>query len=360
MTPSPAENAVPSPPVPLPPVPLPRIVAGGRFEPGELEAVMDAVLAGEVGEVELASLLTALATRGESAEEIAATAAALRARMHRLSTQRSGLLDTCGTGGDGSGTFNISTAAAIVTAAAGQPVAKHGNRAASSRSGSADVLRVLGVDVEAPLERVGWCLDRLGLGFCFAPLWHDSMRQVAAVRRRLGFPTLFNCVGPLSNPARAEFQLIGVGRQALQHKLAAAALHLGTRRTVVVWGTDGLDEVSLAAPTEVALAEGATQDIERLVWRPEDFGLATTSASDALRAADPEDSAAKIRDVLDGQPGPCRDIVLLNAAAALWTAERAASLDACLALAAEAIDSGGAATLLTQLASLSHGRDLPE
>jgi anthranilate phosphoribosyltransferase len=331
---------------------LAQAVAGHTFDASTLEAFVDRVLGGEVGDVELASFLTSLAARGETADEIAGTAAALRGRMTRITTTRHPLLDTCGTGGDRSGTFNISTAAAIVTAAAGQPVAKHGNRAASSKSGSADVLRELGVNIEAPLGTVERCLNELGLGFCFAPLWHGSMKHVGAIRKQLGFPTIFNCVGPLSNPAGADFQLIGVGRPELRNRLAEALLQLKTRRAVVVWGTNGLDEVSLSAPTEVSIVDGEKESIEQLTWTPRDFGLEIADC-DSLLADGPHESAAIIRTVLAGQKGAARDIVLLNAAASLWVAGKVNELPAGVALASAAIDSGQAANLLEQLGVLS-------
>ncbi len=230
---------------------LGRLAAGDNLSMDEMAAAIEAVVEGRLSEGQMGLLLTALAAKGETAEEVAGAAVALRRRMTPLRTTRAGVIDTCGTGGDGSGTFNISTAAAVVVAAAGVPVAKHGNRAVTSRTGSADALAALGVNVAASVEQVEKCLDELGICFCFAPLMHPSMKQVADVRRKLGVPTIFNLLGPLANPAGAPFQVVGVGRSELRPLLAEALLMLGTERALVVHGEDGLDEVTLAGPTRV-------------------------------------------------------------------------------------------------------------
>jgi anthranilate phosphoribosyltransferase len=295
--------------------------------------------------------LLALRSKGETVAEVAGAARALRRHMTPIRTERIALLDTCGTGGDGMHTFNISTAAALVTAATGVPVAKHGNRGISSRSGSADVLAALGVNIDADVVCVEACLEELGICFCFAPLLHGAMKHVAPVRKKLGVPTIFNALGPLVNPARAGYQLIGVGRAALRPMLAEALSMLGTERAVVVHGSDGLDEITLAGPTDAteAMADGVRQ----LQWAPEHFG-AETGPLEALQVDGPEQSAEMIRDVLAGRPGPARDIVVINAAAALWTAGCDNDLRRCAQLAAQAIDSGAARDLLANLARLSH------
>src|SRR5439155_22938279 len=222
-----------------------------------------------------AALLTALRMKGETAVEIAAAAVVLREHMVRLDTGRDDVLDTCGTGGDGTNTFNISTAAALVAAGAGVPVVKHGNRAASSRSGSADVLSALGVVVETDAAGARRCLDGAGLAFCFAPHFHPAMRHVAGLRRRLGVRTLFNCLGPLINPAEAPYQLLGVGRAEWLDPLAGALARLGVRRAFLVHAREGLDEVSLAGPTMVReVHQGRVREFE---WQPRDFGLAPCS-----------------------------------------------------------------------------------
>ena len=226
-----------------------RSVADGHdLAMPQMVEVMNQIVQGQCTESDVAEFLLALRKKGESVDELAGAAAALRQHMTPIRSSHRVLLDTCGTGGDGSGTFNISTAAALVTAAAGIPVAKHGNRSISSRSGSADVLATLGVNIEADLATVERCLEQLGICFCFAPLLHPSMKNVSAVRRRLGVPTIFNFLGPLCNPARAPFQLLGVGRPDLRDRVAAALAKLGTQRAAVLCGSDGLDEVTLGRP----------------------------------------------------------------------------------------------------------------
>ncbi len=324
-----------------------RVEAGENLSPEEMGRTMDLVIQGRCPEELVARLLLALRKKGETVAEVAGAAAALRKYMTPIRSSRPDVLDTCGTGGDGSRTFNISTAAALVTAAAGVPVAKHGNRAVTSRSGSADVLAALGVNIEADVARVEACLEELGICFCFAPLLHQAMKHVAPVRKRLGVPTIFNLLGPLANPAGATLQLLGVGRGAIQPLLAEALRLLGTRRAVVVHGLEGLDEVSLSGATRVAHI--GPDSVRWFQWQPADFGL-PAQATDELVVEGPEQSAEVIRRVLGGQPGPARDVVILNAGAALWVAGRAESLTACAALAAEAIDSHAAEALLARLA----------
>lgn len=242
--------------------------------------------------------------------------------------------------------FNISTAAALVTAAAGVPVAKHGNRGISSKSGSADVLAELGVRIDAPIERVEACLDELGVCFCFAPLFHQSMKHVASVRRALGVPTVFNVLGPLCNPAGAPFQLIGVGKPEHRSLLAEALTKLGTRRALVVHGADGLDEITVDGATWVSEVENG--HVTDRAWAPADFGL-PAAPTHSLRVEGPSQSAALIRQVLSGETGPARDIVLMNSAAALWVSGHCEELPRGVAAAAHAIDSGAAASLLAKL-----------
>ncbi len=324
-----------------------RIASGEDLSFDEMSDAVEAIMTGKCQEQEIGLLLTGLRMKGESVSEIAGAAATLRRHMTTLQTSRDDVLDTCGTGGDRLGTFNISTAAALVTAAAGVPVAKHGNRAASSKSGSSDVLTELGVNVDADLDCVRRCLDELGICFCFAPLYHAAMRHVAPVRQKLGVPTIFNLLGPLANPAAAKRQLIGVAFAAYRPLVAEAAAMLGTQQATVVCGADGIDEVSITGPTEVShLVNGAVGD---LTWQPRDFGL-SEGALDALMVDSPAASAAMIRDVLAGQVGPPRDIVIANAAAALWTAGSVDGLEAGATRAAEAIDTGTARELLERLA----------
>ena len=330
---------------------LGRLAAGENLSMAEMSAAIEEVVAGRTSEGEIGLLLTALRAKGETPEELAGAAAALRRHMTPIRTTSVGVVDTCGTGGDASGTFNISTAAALVAAAAGVPVAKHGNRRVTSKSGSADVLAALGVNVDADPELVGECLDRLGICFCFAPLLHPAMSRVAEVRRKLGTPTIFNLIGPLSNPAGARFQLVGVGQAELRPLLAEALRLLGTERALVVHGEDGLDEITISGPTRAT--EVTAEGLRNLTWTPADFGLMPSNL-DRLRVEGPEASAAMIREVLRAEPGPARDIVVANAAGALWTAGRADTVGACADLAAAAIDTGAAAELLERLAQFTN------
>jgi anthranilate phosphoribosyltransferase len=330
---------------------LGRLAAGEDLTQQEMADAVGAIMAGQCTEGQIGLLLMGLRLKGETVDEVAGAAQAMRSRMTRIRTSRALLLDTCGTGGDMSGTFNISTAAAIVTAAAGVPVAKHGNRSATSRSGSGDVLQHLGVNIEAGLPTVEACLEELGLCFCFAPLWHPSMKHVAPVRKKLGVPTIFNILGPLANPAGAALQLIGVGRDEQRPLLAGALARLGTQRALVVHGTDGLDEISLSAPTNVTEVRGG--ELREHQWQAADFGLPRADRA-ALVVDGPQQSAAVIQAVLRGEKGPPRDIVAMNAAAALWIAGQAGSLAEAAARAAQALDTGAAASLLQRLAERSH------
>ena len=333
--------------------------AGHRATAAEIHMLVDAVLSGTVDLDAFGRWLVALADAGETAAEIAGVAGALRARMLPVPHDGTTLVaDTCGTGGDGSGSFNISTAAAIVVAAAGQPVAKHGNRAVSSRTGSADVLEALGVTIDAGPEVSGRCLDDVGLGFCLAPAHHPAMARVGPLRRALGRPTVFNLVGPLCNPAAATIQVIGVGRPSVREPVAEAARLLGASRALIVSGHIGdsgraFDEVSLFGPTDVI--DVTSHGTRRHAWTPEDFGLAMLSATRVaeLEVADAAESAAAIRAVLGGERGPRRDVVVLNAAATLWAAGKAPTPPAARHLAEHAIDSGAAAQTLERFVACS-------
>lgn len=325
---------------------LGRISAGENLSMEEMAVVMSEVMAGSCQEQEIALLLTALKAKGETADEIAGAAEVMRRHMTPIRSTRKGIVDTCGTGGVGSNIFNVSTAAALVTAAAGVPVAKHGNRSATSKSGSADVLQALGVNISASVETVERCLEELGICFCFAPSLHPAMKHVSAVRKQLGTATIFNLLGPLCNPAGASYQVLGVGKPELRDRMAAVLLRLGTERAVVVGGVDGMGEVTITGPSEVReVVEGT---IRNFTWHPADFGL-PVSGKESLLVDGPEASAAIIREVLSGKQGPPRDIVLINAAAAMWVAGVDSSPLVCARQAAEAIDSQQAARLLTQL-----------
>ncbi len=331
------------------------VASGQNLSIEQMADTINAVMQGQCSDEEIALLLTALRAKGETVDEIAGAALAMRRNMTRIESDRTDILDTCGPGGVSSETFNVSTTAAIVTAAAGVSVAKHGNRSVTSKTGSADVLAQLGVNIEASADTVGRCLNELGLCFCFAPMFHPAMKRVGPVRKKLGVRTIFNLLGPLCNPAGASFQLMGVGMPEWRPVLAEALAKLGTTRALVVTGEDGVADVTLSGETEVTEVDREVDGggLQQFTWAPADFGL-ETAPLDSLQVAGPEQSAAMIRALLDGQPGPPRDMVILNAAAGLYTARRSDDVRECAKLAAEAIDSGAAAKLLAELAALSH------
>lgn len=328
------------------------VQAGQDLSPEQTGLLIDQMLDGHADAQWVGRLLLAIREKGEAVDELVGAATSMRRHMTPIRHRYPLLLDTCGTGGSGSGTFNISTTAAIVAAACGVPVAKHGNRKATSLSGSADVLAELGVAIESDVERVERTLDRVGLCFCFAPKLHPAMKHVVAVRRALGVPTLFNLLGPLCNPAGATHQLLGTAKPDAQVKIAAAIQRLGTVRSLVVRGTDGQDEVTLDGATDVIEIRGTERHTHR--WTPEDFGLGNVTVSE-LQAHDPVESAKIIRRILDGQAGPTRDIVLAGTAASLWLVGQASTLPEAVAQATEALDSGAAKTKLDEL--IQAGRD---
>ena len=330
---------------------LGQVSGGGNLSFEEMSTSFDAIMLGQWTDDQIALLLTALAAKGETVDEVAGAADAMRRHMTPIRSRHAEVLDTCGTGGGDSKMFNVSTTAAIVAAAAGVPVAKHGNRSITSSSGSADVLTELGVNIFASTEQVEACLDELGLCFCFAPVAHPAMKHVAAVRKRLGIRTIFNILGPLVNPAGACYQLLGAGRSELRPLLAGALQRLGTRRSFVVSGEDGIGDVTLAGVTNAS--EVSSQGVREFKWQPEDFGIARRSLA-GLAIDAPAASAVVVRKVLAREPGPARDIVILNAAAGIVVAGRASEPQAAAALATEAIDSGAAEQLLSRLAALSH------
>lgn len=313
----------------------------------DTEAAFSAIMDGECAETDIAALLTGLRVRGESVEEIAGAAQAMRQRATRIPCQSEQLLDTCGTGGDGLHTFNISTATALVAAACGVRVAKHGNRSVSSSSGSADVLEALGINLQLTPEQIGACIDEIGIGFCFAPLLHSAMKNVVPVRKALGIRTIFNLLGPLTNPAGAQFQLLGANRRHFAEKLATALSQLGCEHALVVCGNDELDEVSLWGETAVFEVTGAS--VSEHAWTASDFGLSECSV-DSLKVSGAEESAEVIRSVLAGEPGPARDIVAANAGAALFAARRAETPAAGAEAAVSALTDGKAAEKLNALA----------
>ena len=323
----------------------------------EARSVMAEVLAGECTNAQIAALLVALHMKGETVEEIVGFAEAIRAaaqplNLHRNSTvdvsgtERDALVDTCGTGGDASGTFNISTATAFVVAGAGVRVAKHGNRSVTSKCGSADVMEALGVNIHLRAERLAACLEEVGIAFLFAPAIHAAMRYVQPARRDLRLRTVFNLLGPLTNPADASAQVVGVYSAELVEKLAEALSMLGLRRAMVVHGLDGLDEITITGPTRIAeVHEGKVRSYE---VTPEEFGMNRSSLAD-ISGGDAAENAGIVREILDGRKSARRDVVLLNAAAALVVAEKAEHLAEAVPLAARSVDSGAAAGKLAEL-----------
>ena len=329
---------------------LDRLLDGRDLDAAQAEALLDAVMEGSLGETRLAALLAALRAKGETEDEITGFARSLRRHAVRVAQAPVGAIDTCGTGGDGSGNFNISTATALVAAAMGIPVAKHGNRAVSSRCGSADVLEALGVAVDLPPERAAVLVERVGIGFLFAPLHHPALRQASVVRRELGVRTVFNLLGPLANPAGVRRQLLGVYAPGLVPKMARALRRLGAERAFVVHGDDGSDEVSLTGPTAIAELRGGV--VRATVFVPEKAGLARCDPAD-LAGGDAQLNAELVRGVLAGEPGPRRDAVLLNAGFCAVLAGRAADPAQGVALARRAVVSGDALATLERLAEAS-------
>jgi anthranilate phosphoribosyltransferase len=330
---------------------LHQTIAGEPLSADQMQAAIGEVMDGQAEDVPLAALLTALRVRGETVEVLVGAARAMSERAARVPVRRAGLLDTCGTGGSGLHTFNVSTTAALVVAACGVPVAKHGNRAASSRSGSADVLEALGVNIELPPAAVAECIDAIGIGFCYARVAHGAMKHAAPVRGALGFRTVFNYLGPLTNPAGAEYQLLGACRPEAAELLAGALLQLGRQRALVVCGNGEFDEVALWGRTTVHEVDG--QGIRRHEWTAGTFGLPECRVDD-LCVDSPQQSAAIVRAVLSGEDGPARNMVLANAAAALLTVGAVSTPTDGVARAAAAIDSGAASELLGRLVEWSN------
>ena len=319
-------------------------------EPEMIEA-MNQIMTGEATPLQVASFLTALRMKGETVEEITGAARVMREKAHRVQVGSKTVIDTCGTGGDQKGTFNISTTAAFVVAGAGINVAKHGNRSVSSQSGSADVLGALGVKVDAPKERVEECIAKIGIGFLFAPLLHEAMKYAVQPRRDIGIRTVFNLLGPLTNPAMATHQLIGLYSGDLVGMIAHVLKNLGSVCAMVVHGMEGLDEISLCGPTKVAELSGG--QVKEYIVEPEQFGLKRCRMEE-LHGGNAEQSAAILRGVLQGDKGPARDVVLLNGGAALYVGGSAATIQDGMRLAAESIDSGKASEKLARLVEMTN------
>jgi len=330
---------------------LNKLIARQDLAQSEAAALLEAILAEEATDARIAAALTALASKGETEEELAGFAQTMRARCARITSKHSLYVDTCGTGGSAAKTFNVSTAAAFVVAAAGVPVAKHGNVGVTTKAGSADVLRALGVKVDLSPERVNEIFDEIGVCFMLAPLHHAATKRVAMVRRDLGVRTIFNLLGPLTNPAGAPFQVAGVSNEAACEKVARALARLGTSRAWVVRGEDGLDEITLAGKTVVYAA--SPEGVDRFEITPEDFGLRRASI-DHLRGGSAEENAAIVRDVLEGgRKDEARDLVLINASSSLFITGVANSLDIAVGMAARSIETGGALAKLHALRQIS-------
>ena len=306
----------------------------------EMVSIMTQIMEGQVKDSQLGSLLTALRIKGESIEEIAGAAIVMRDKSENINVSRTEtIVDTCGTGGDGANTFNISTAAAFVVAGCGLTVAKHGNKAVSSLSGSADVLRCLGVNIDADKLTVEKCLDEIGIGFLFAPMMHGAMKYAAGVRKELGFRTIFNLLGPLTNPAGANAQVIGIYDSSRLKQIASVLKLLGTRQAFVVNGSDGLDEITLTGTTNVC--ELVNGQVKEYTLEPENFELTACKAKD-ISGGTPEENANIIKNILSGEQGPKSDIVLMNASAAICAGGIAENLKVAMHLARQSIDTGSA------------------
>ena len=329
-----------------------RLLAGDALSEEEAALAMTEIMEGAATPAQIAGFVVALRAKGETTDEIVGLVKTMRAygaKVPLASSQE--VLDTCGTGGDRTGTFNVSTAAAFVCAGAGAKVAKHGNRAASSRCGSADVLEALGVKIDLGPEDVARCIDAAGIGFCFAPMFHPAMRHAAVPRRELGVATVFNFLGPLTNPAGATRQALGVSDPVMLDKMVAALGRLGSKRVLAFHGDQGLDELATSGPSRVVeLNEGTTTE-----WAidPAELGL-PSAPLEAIAGGDPDENAGAIRDVLAGRAGPKRDVVVLNAAAGLVAAGRAEDMRAGLDLATEAVDSGAGGRALEALVESSN------
>lgn len=330
---------------------LTRLIDRHDLPFAEMRELMEHIMGGQLTPAQIAAVLVALRMKGETVSEIAAAAAVMRELSSKVVVKNTGhLIDTCGTGGDSAQTFNISTASALVAAAAGAHVAKHGGRSVSSTCGSADVLEKLGVNVNLTPGQVALCVDSIGIGFMFAPNHHSAMKHAAPVRRELGVRTLFNLLGPLTNPASAQNQILGVFHESLTGKLAQVLGELGSRHVLVVHGMDGMDEISINTKTYIAeLKEGK---VTEYTVHPEQFGLSSAS-NDLLRVSNADEARDKLLSVLDNQPGAPRDIVQLNAGAAIYVAGLSATLADGITRAAEVITSGEAKAMLEKLIRFS-------
>lgn len=317
----------------------------------EAVTVMDEIMSGEASEAQIASFITALRMKGETVDEITGCALVMREKAFKITSTRQPVVDTCGTGGDRSGTFNISTCAAFVAAGAGCIVAKHGNRSVSSSCGSADVLRALGVKIDVDITVTEKCLNELGIGFMFAPLYHGAMKYAIGPRQQIGIRTVFNILGPLTNPAGATAQVLGVYSPDLTDTLAAVLKELGSKHCLVVHGSDRLDEITITGDTKIVeLKQGKLMEY---YVEPKDFGF-TTAPLSSIKGGTAEENAAILLDVLKSKPGPRRDVVLMNAGAAIQASDLANTLSEGVQKAAQSLDSGSAFAKLEQLKKLTN------
>ncbi len=324
-----------------------KLVDRQDLSPVEAGAAMEEILTGSASEAQMAGFLMALRTKGETSDELVGFARVMREKAEPFwDGEVLAVLDTCGTGGDHSGTFNISTAAAFVVAGAGLRVAKHGNRSATSRCGSADVMEALGIDIQLPIPRLRAAVSDVGIGFLFAQRFHLSMKHVAPVRTQLKVRTVFNILGPLANPAGARFQVVGVFSPAVQRLMATALSGLGVDRAFVVHSAEGVDEISISHPTQVVESRGG--EIRSFTLSPEDFGISAVSG-DTLRGGDAPENASIIESILKGERGPRRDVVLMNAAAAIVAGGAASEFREAFRVAANSVDSGNARKRLEAL-----------
>ena len=328
-----------------------KVATGATLSRDEAASAFAAMMSGEATPSQMGGLLMALRVRGETVEEITGAVAAMRGKMLKVQAPADAI-DVVGTGGDGSGSVNVSTCAAFIVAGSGVPVAKHGNRALSSRSGAADVLASLGVKIDLPPENVGRCVKEAGIGFMFAPAHHPAMKNVGPTRVELATRTIFNLLGPLSNPAGVKRQMVGVFSRQWVQPLAQVLKNLGSDSVWVVHGSDGLDEITLTGPTSVAALENG--NIRTFEVTPEDAGLSRSSPG-SLRGGDADANALALRGVLEGKPSAYRDVALLNAAAALIVAGKAKDLKEGVAIGTRTLDSGAAAAKLKQLVAVSNG-----
>ena len=330
---------------------LHTVVSGKDLTEYEMMAAMTQIMEGNVVDSQFAAFLTALQLKHETVPEIVGAARVMRAKAEKVKVNAPQIVDTCGTGGDGADTFNISTAVSFVVAGADITVAKHGNRAVSSKSGSADVLKCLGVNIDASLSTVERCIEEVGIGFLFAPLMHKAMKHAAKVRKELGFRTIFNLLGPLTNPAHAHGQVLGVYDSRWVNPLAEVLRDLGSHRALVVHGFDGLDEITLTSETQVS--ELKNDNVSAFTIDPKEFGYSLCSAQD-LKGGSPEENAETIRGILQGASGPKTDIVVLNAAAAIYVGGKAESIERGILVAVNSIGSGAAIKKLEELCRVSN------